>query len=485
VETSDQYDVIVVGAGSGGIGAALAAARGGLDVLLVERAERIGGTVVRAGVSIWEMGVGGTGFPFEIYQRLLARPGAVGIYSIGRHCLWPKQGEDRPYPGGESVLDPSRRYLDTLRRYGARTMAQDEALVRELWHGVVMDPVAYHDAVRAMLIETGRGTLQTSTSYRDVHASAGRINGLVMEDGERVSADAYIDCTGSAALARAAGAEATLGQESRSLYGEPDAPEHSSDRLNGATLIYHVARTQVACVEPPRADVPRECWWRPDFPVASVVHLPTGRIHVNMLPTMAGEEAQALPPERAYLECRRRVQAHWRHMQTVYPEFQRYALAWIAPTLGVRESWRIIGETVLTEHDLLAGLSGQKQQDIIALADHAMDTHGTSTGRAGCREMREPYGIPYRCMIPKNFTNLLVACRGAGFSSLAASSCRLSRTMMQLGQAAGTAAAIASDKRLSLPEVPIGELRARLRAQWVQLELPMPTDLAAHLTAGQ
>ncbi|MCK4590983.1 MAG: FAD-dependent oxidoreductase, partial [Candidatus Latescibacteria bacterium] len=66
-------------------------------------------------------------------------------------------------------------------------------------------------------------------------------------------------------------------------------------------------------------------------------------------------------------------------------------------------------------------------------------------------------------------------CRAASFSSLAASSCRLSRTMMQLGQAAGTAAAIAKELDLDLPNVPPDRLRAQLREQHVQLEWP-PTD---------
>jgi len=78
-----RYDVVVMGAGSGGIGAALAAARAGCSVLLVEKADAIGGTVVHAGVHVWEMGVGGTGLPFDIYRRLKPVPQAVGIYSIG------------------------------------------------------------------------------------------------------------------------------------------------------------------------------------------------------------------------------------------------------------------------------------------------------------------------------------------------------------------------------------------------------------------
>jgi hypothetical protein len=89
----------------------------------------------------------------------------------------------------------------------------------------------------------------------------------------------------------------------------------------------------------------------------------------------------------------------------------------------------------------------------------------------------EPYGIPYRCLLPRSLDNLLVACRGAGFSSLAASSCRLSRTMMQLGQAAGTAAAITIEHNIAPPQLPPEELRARLRTQHVQLEWPLAPEI--------
>jgi len=137
---------------------------------------------------------------------------------------------------------------------------------------------------------------------------------------------------------------------------------------------------------------------------------------------------------------------------------------------------------VLAEHDLLAGLGRQQHPDIIAIADHAMDRHGEG---GGCRELREPYGVPYRCLVPKGFRNLLVACRGASFSSIAASSCRLSRTMMQLGQAAGTAAALAKQLRVPLPEVPPDALRRALREQHVQLDWPTPPSLLEYLRAEQ
>jgi hypothetical protein len=190
-----------------------------------------------------------------------------------------------------------------------------------------------------------------------------------------------------------------------------------------------------------------------------------------MLPTMQGEEFLRLGYPAAYAECRRRVLAHWHYLQTRpdFPEFQRYTISWIAPSLGVRETARVVGEYILTEHDILKGISCQTDPDIITLADHAMDRHGEG---GGCVELREPYGVPYRCLLPKGIDNLLVACRGASFSSIAASSCRLSRTMMALGHAAGVAAALAKENGATLRAVPAEALRETLRLQHAELDWP-------------
>ena len=102
--------------------------------------------------------------------------------------------------------------------------------------------------------------------------------------------------------------------------------------------------------------------------------------------------------------------------------------------------------------------------------------------RAGTGEVMQPYGIPFRCLLPAEIDNLAIACRGASFSSVAASSCRLSRTMMQLGQAAGTAAALAKQQQLdTFAAVPPAALRASLAAQHVELGWPRPPELLAYL----
>ena len=473
--TTNHYDLVVAGAGSGGIGAALAAARQGLTVLLLERGHVIGGNAVRAGVSMWEPGVGGTGIPFDIYRRLRKIPQAAAIYSYGRHFCWPG-GEN--FPGGEHVIDPQRGYMDTLQRYGARALVKDEAFCREHWHGVVFEPFAYARVVGEMLAETGMCTVTTATSFRDVEFADGRVVALTLSTGQRVTADAFVDATGDGVLCQACGCEMLRGPEGCARFGEPSAPEAAGDRVNGVTLMFRIIPTESAHVEALPNDVPAHCWWADNFAVVSMTHYPNGDVNVNMLPTMQGKMFREMGYADVYAECHRRVLSQWHYIQNHYAEFQHCRIAWIAPALGVRETVRVVGEYVLTEHDLRAGLSCQKHADIIALADHAVDHHGEG---GGCGELSEPYGVPYRCLIPKGFRNLLIACRAASFSALAASSCRLSRTMMQLGQAAGTAVAQARSLKVDLPEAPLEALRASLRAQHVQLEHPLPGDLRAHL----
>ena len=357
-------------------------------------------------------------------------------------------------------------------------MRRDEPFCREHWHGVLFEPEPYVRVVEQMLSETGCCTVLKNATFTHVRAEAGRITCLRLDDGREVEADAYVDATGDGLLCRACGCPTMKGRESRSTFDESDAPEQSTEQINAVSLIYRVTPTDHPGIEPLPPGIPAECWWRDAFPVTSASQYPCGDYNMNMLPTMEGDEFLRLGYRAARPEARRRVLAHWHHNQTIFPEFQHYRLSWIAPALGVRESYRIVGEYVLTEHDLLAGLSGQRHPDIIAIADHAMDVHGRG---GGCRELAQPYGVPYRCLIPEGMTNLLIACRGASFSSIAASSCRLSRTIMQLGQAAGTAAALAKRLSATLPDVPSDGLRRALREQHVQLDWPPPDNLVQYL----
>ena len=481
------YDIAVIGAGSGGIGTALSAARLGLKVLLVEKYSRIGGTAAWGGVNNWEPGVGGTGIPFEIYKRLTQIPKAVGIYTFGRHISWPEHGK-QPYPGGECVIDHEMQYLNTLQRFGTQAMKTKEETIefmKKNWHGVIFEPAEYCCVVEQMLDETGNCTLLKDTAFIKAKVKNDSVTKITLENGTKISAHFFVDATAGLTLAEACGCESMIGKDSHDTFEEPDAPKKISRHLNAATLIYRVSRKYQPGIEPLPEGIPSQCWWAQNFPIAFVGTYPNGDLNINMLPTMEGREAFDMMPMKANIECRRRVLAHWHYNQTNFKEYQQYRITWIAPILGLREERRIAGRYILTEHDLRDGLTRQKHPDIIAIADHAMDIHGVkkSSGR-NCSEVKEPYGIPYRCLLPRGVNNLMVACRGASFSSIAASSCRLSRTMMQLGQAAGTAAFIAKNMGLPLSEIPGEKLRTELRKQHVQLEWPMSEDLKDYISCS-
>jgi hypothetical protein len=475
-----EYDLCVVGAGSGGIGAALAAARMGLSVLLIEKSDTLGGNAVRGGVHNWEPGVGGTAFPFEIYQRLQKIPGAVAIVRMARHCVVPQPGEPA-YHGGEALPDPAATYSDSLKRHSLKELSPDEKFGRSsAFRSIVFEPEAYSRVVGEMLAETGKCTVLTNTAFRELRVKDGNIESLILENGEEVRASFFVDSTADAKLCQVAGCELMRGQEARETFGEPDAPEQASSKVNAVTLIYRITPRDCTAVDPLPPDVPPECWWQARFPASLNSGYANGDLNINMLPTMQGEEFLRLGYSAAYAECRRRALAHWHYLQTRpdFREFQRYTISWIAPALGVRETVRVVGEYILTEHDILKGISRQTDHDIITLADHAMDRHGEG---GGCLELREPYGVPYRCLRPKGINNLLVACRGASFSSIAASSCRLSRTMMALGHAAGVASALAKEKGATLRDVPAEALRQTLRSQHAELDWPRQEKLADRL----
>jgi len=478
----DDYDVVVIGAGSGGIGAALTAGKYGLRTLLLEKNNEIGGNAAVSGVSVWEMGAGGTGVPFDIYKRLKKVKNAVGIYEFNRHCAWKNDTGESQFPAGADLtISPKLKYVDSLRRFGSGSLATSEGFVRKYWHGVPFEPSLYQHIVEEMLKEYPKIELLKNTSFVKAEYIDGKVISIKLSNKKDIRASYYIDATDDGHLSRACGGQTLFGQESRSMFKEPSAPFNPTKKLNGVSLIFRISPTDKNEVQSLPDDIPLECWWASQFPLTSLVQYPNGDYNVNMLPTMSGEEFfnWINTDLTAYEECLRRSLAHWHNLQANYPMFQSFKIISRFISLGVRETHRVIGEYVLTEDDLVKGLKQQSHPDIVAISDHPMDVH--EEGRSGCAELDFPYGIPYRCLVPKGLKNVLMASRAASFSSVAASSCRLSRTMMQLGQAAGTAIYLATKDKVNVMEISYDELRSELKKNHVQLEWPMSNDLREYL----
>jgi hypothetical protein len=416
-------DVCIIGGGSGGFGAALAAARAGAKVILVERQSRLGGTSTSAFVTNWEPGPG-CSFAKELYGRLSAKPGRVAI--VPRMHRYKR---DEPYGLAYGRPGAKLTYEDTLRRSGLPAAKRC---------GITMKPEALADEMGGMLKGAGVRIL-LNTTFRKAAVAGKRVQEIAVTGPDErrtvIRANVFIDSTGGAHVCRAVGCEVMLGVEPRSRFNEPSAPAKGGKFLNAISLCYRIQKSK----NPKRQE-------RPEGPVgrfgktAFVSGVDDRELIVNPLPLVKGITLidEGYPATMAL--ARKRVLAHWHWLQP-YPHFKDYELKDIAPMLGIRESYRVVTEYILTECDVRGGLARQKHKDIIAIADHALDVHG---GGPGIKEVKEPYGIPYRCLIPKGWKNLLVACRGAGFSHIAASSCRLSRTMIALGHAAGLAAAKAA-----------------------------------------
>ncbi|MFV1967979.1 MAG: FAD-dependent oxidoreductase, partial [Pirellulaceae bacterium] len=396
-------------------------------------------------VSSWEPGPGGS-IAEEIYHRMREIPGATGVATLHPNVS--------KISMGQWYITEGVPYSATLKRAG---------VPRETMAAVPYAPDAFDRVVRTMLDETENVTLLDRTTFFRAEPDAGstRVESILVEDEQkrvtRIRATVFIDCTGGVHLCRALGCETMLGVDPRSRFNESSAPEKGFLRLNAISRCYRVRPSREPVKEPaPPPPVPGFAR------SAHVTGHRDGIRMINPLPMLPGRALIDLGYDECLRRSERAVHAHWHWLQQ-QTEFEGYELDGIAPMLGIRESYRVVTQYVLCQSDLEAGLPGQAHQDIVAVADHPCDIHGAG-GRLAA--VRTAYGVPYRCLIPKgDWENLLVACRGAGFSKIAASSCRLQRTMIQLGHAAGVAAAMAVKNRCPVDRIDIPELVRTLDAR--------------------
>lgn len=449
-------DVLVVGGGSGGVAAAIRAARGapGRAVTIIDGMAMLGGTSTAGGVNCWEPGVGGLGLHRELYDRLARIPLAIGVGKTTHFY-----SKEEPY--GLSQVDPDCPYEASLRR---------SATTREDVRRVHFEPDHLAAAMAVLCAEAGVA-VEYGTRCIDVRTEGRRVTSVIAQpDGGEpyeIRARYFVDGSGGVHLARAAGCATDFGEDPAARYDEPSAPVEAAPVVNGASLIFRVTPVDEPAVEtpPPAACAPDAARWAAThYPATQINEYPNGDLNLNILPVMDGAEFHNLPYAEAMRLCQARVWAHWTRLQREQG-FDRYRMAHLFPLVGVRESHRLVGRTVLREQDVRAGILRQEgRAEIVACADHALDTHGrTNVKGAKLRDLDQPYGVPYGCLLPRELDNLIVASRGASFSHIAAASCRLSRTMMAIGEAAGVATALALTAGHDYADVPVDAIRAGVR----------------------
>ncbi len=154
-----------------------------------------------------------------------------------------------------------------------------------------------------------------------------------------------------------------------------------------------------------------------------------------------GDCTRAEDLSHAALEGRRLVWVYFDWLKANFPEFEKAHIIDTGLQIGTRESRRIMGDYVLTLADVK---QGWKPADTIALGAHGIDIHSTRESSPDHRMdwLSAAYGIPYRCLLPLGLENLLVSGRCISVTHEALASTRVMVQCMEIGQAAGTAAAL-------------------------------------------
>ena len=443
-------DILVLGLGSAGSAAVYRALQGGASVVGAEQMAGPGGTSACGGVNNWEPGVSFPGMHTEIARRLMDRGDAF----VGKTTEYVSAANR--FATSDRSGDP---YETTLKRFGVHP---DD--MRRLHY----EPDAMSAVLQELMEEAdsgGRLTLFYNTRFVSLDIQNRRIRTCVLDTPSgpvTVCPKQVIDCTGDLLPARMAGCTCVIGEDARETYGEEAAPDRATRFLNGLTQCFRITKTgtDMPAVPAEYDDVDLTGWVehmnRTMGPVSCFNVYPRGGIYVNMLPT--GEGDLYLQYDMPVLKhiCEARA---YRYMQWLAEKgyLRGWEITHMFPLLGLRESWRLVGRYVLTIEDIYSGYAPSLgKEHTIAIADHPADTHGRGSR---CKDTYPGYGIPYECLLPKETDNLLVACRGASFTHLAASSTRLSRTMLQLGEAAGTAAAMCIRHGYDPADVDLRQLR--------------------------
>ena len=388
-------DVLVIGGGPAGVAAAVGAVRAGAQALLVERAGYLGGITTNS-----------------LYLRMSTLQG---------------QGVDYCVVGGvaEELVDRVIAASGGTLRRGSLTF--DYEIGKRAWEQIALD---------------ARVSILFDTTVVDAVLDRNVMCGVVVLNKSGLSAykaDVVVDCTGDGDAAAMAGAPFEIGRASDGLtqpvttmmrFGGVDMEAFDAFIQRDVRLRTTMARAAAnGDFELYQDHLCSILHWsgRPDVVSFNVTHI----THVD---ATDGTQLSA-----AELEGRRQVWILHDFLLKYVDGFQRAWLIDTSPHVGVRETRRFGGEYVLTGQDVMGG---RHFPDTIALGSYPVDIHNPDGVGVSFVPIQEPaYSIPFRCLVPMQVENLLLAGRIISATHKALASARVMFTCMATGQTAGVAAA--------------------------------------------
>ena len=413
----NRYDLIVVGGGFAGAAAAISAAKKGVTVLLIEKYNCLGGAAANALV-----------MPFMGYST----------NNI--------ETNEKEFLCGDIFLEIIRE-MNKLPETDGSLHNFDEEYLK-----LVLNRMALKYGVNLLFDAT---VIETKVENKKINSVKVFGKSKIVE----FYADYFIDATGDAELSMLSGCSYKVGREKDGLC----QPMTLCFRMSGInkSLFQKNARTinqiykefqKKGLIKNPREDILFFNNYN-----EGVLHFNTTRI-IKMDPT------NPFDVTKAEIEAREQVFEIYNFLRENIEGFEHARVLSTALQIGIRESRKIEGEYTLTQEDLI---SLARFEDAIAVANYDIDIHnpegtGTSHHYFGNGEW---YEIPYRCLIPKNMNNMLVAGRCISSTHEAQASYRIMPFCSELGQAAGTAIAVAVKNKTDVRSVDIKQVQEILRRE--------------------
>ena len=406
-----RYDIIVVGGGFSGVAAAIAAAREGCSVLIVEKGNALGGAAVNSLVIPF--------MPNSTRINGVMTELSAGLFKTIRDKL-----DENGAMKGPLFLEEELKFIlnDMIREVG----------VDLLYHAYIFAAKKNDEHIESITVATKSGPMELYADY-------------------------FVDCTGDAQLAFLSDCPVVLGRE----------PDHLCQPM---TLCFRLGNVDVEAFYRTKEDMkqkyreakargelinPREDVLLFKSPIHNVMHFNTTRV-VKLDPTNPEDVT------KAEIFARDQIREIIDFMKKNGDGLDNCFLMSSAAEIGVRESRMIVGDYVLTESDCRAF---KKFEDSISACNYDIDIHnpeGAGTSHYFFPE-GEYYTVPYRSLIPKTVNNMLVAGRCISSDHGAQASYRIMPSVCCIGEAAGVAIALAAKNRTGTRNIDVNELQSILR----------------------
>jgi hypothetical protein len=389
-----ECDVLVAGGGPAGLCAALAAARHGAKVILVQDRSRLGGN----SSSEVKMHIVGA-------NNHTGRPG------------WREGGIIEELRLDDAANNPQRSW--------------------ELWDLLLYDKVVSEPNCTLLLDTAVFAVDVQDRQIRRVMARSDKTEHIY-----RIKARLYLDCTGDSRVALEAGVTIRWGHESRAEFREPLAWDKPTRETLGSSLLF-TARNYG---KPMPYQAPK---WARKITEKQLRFRPISSFEYGYWWIEWGGATDTIRDnERIRFELLSIVTGVWDYIKNSgnFPKAANWAMDWVSMMPGKRESRRIEGDHILNQHDLM-GLNGDFK-DAVAIGGWGLDEHPPGGFDAVEKppfvstKLAEVYNIPLRSLYSKDIPNLMMAGRNASCSHVAFTSTRVMATCAVMGQAAGTAAAL-------------------------------------------